>query len=80
MHETTQTLNLIEQSLHDVKMTREDARYLLALELHSDACYLLMAAANRLSHQRSGSQGTIYSQVGLNIWPCPENCSFCYLG
>jgi biotin synthase len=39
-----------------------------------------MAAAHRVSRSRSGGRGTVYSQVGLNVWPCPENCSFCYLG
>lgn len=39
-----------------------------------------MSAANRFSHQVAQGRGTIYSQVGINVWPCPENCDFCYLG
>lgn len=77
----TAATQYILDKLHErAQMIRDEALYLLGLPLHSDDCYLLMAAANRFSHQRSQSRGTIYSQVGINVWPCPENCDFCYLG
>ena len=74
------TQRILDKALDGGRMTRVEGLYLLGVPLHSDDCYLLMAAANRLSHQRSQSRGTIYSQVGINFWPCPENCDFCYLG
>ncbi len=74
------TQYILDKALDGGQMTREEALHLLGLPLHSDDCYLLMAAANRFSHQRAQSRGTIYSQVGINVWPCPENCDFCYLG
>lgn len=77
---TVATRYILDKTLDGGLMTRAEALYLLGLPLHSDDCYLLMSAANRLSHQRSNSRGTIYSQVGINVWPCPENCDFCYLG
>lgn len=76
----TVTQTILAKIQHHEPMTRTEALYLLGLPLHSDDCYLLMAAANRLSQQSSHSRGTIYSQVGINVWPCPENCDFCYLG
>jgi len=76
--ETTQ--KILDKLFDGGQMTPAEALALLALPLHSDDCYRLMSAANRLSHARSHSCGTIYSQVGINVWPCPENCDFCYLG
>jgi biotin synthase len=77
---TRVTQRILDKAQDGGQMTQEEALYLLGLPLHSDDCYLLMSAANRFSHQRSKSCGTIYSQVGINVWPCPENCDFCYLG
>lgn len=74
------TQHILERVLASEQMTRQEALYLMRLPIHSTDCYLLMSAANQLSHQRSHSRGTIYSQVGINVWPCPENCDFCYLG
>lgn len=75
---TTQTI--LDKAAAGEQLTQTDALHLLNTPLHSDDCYLVMSAANRLSRQRSQSRGTIYSQVGINVWPCPENCDFCYLG
>lgn len=80
MSVTAPTQYILEKVADGGRMTREEALDLLNLPLHSDDCYLLMATANRFSHQRAQSHGTIYSQVGINVWPCPENCDFCYLG
>jgi len=73
------TRQILEQALGGENLQRADALQLMAVPIHSDDCYALMAAANRFSHQQAGSRGTVYSQVGINVWPCPENCNFCYL-
>ncbi|MCE7982666.1 MAG: radical SAM protein [Caldilinea sp. CFX5] len=77
---TATTQSILDKVTDGGRMSRDEALYLLGLPLHSDDCYLLMAAANRFSHTQAQSRGTIYSQVGINVWPCPENCDFCYLG
>lgn len=69
----------IDKALDGAALTRADALVLMEAQLNSDDCYALMAAANRLTHQLAEGRGTIYSQVGINVWPCPENCDFCYL-
>lgn len=56
------TQSIVEKSADGQPLTRADALSLLALPLHSDDCYLLMAAANRFSPQRAQSRGTIYCQ------------------
>jgi biotin synthase len=80
MRVVEKTQSVLDRALAGEDLTWEEACWLVGLPLHSADCYALMAAANRFTHERSGSQGTIYSQIGINIWPCPENCTFCYLG
>src|SRR5258708_28936061 len=73
------TRRIVDRALDSEGMSRDDALLLMDLHLDSDDCYAVLAAANRFTHRESGSRGTVYSQVGINVWPCPENCDFCYL-
>jgi hypothetical protein len=77
---TAATETILERALDRVALGRDEALHLVRLDLDSEDCYALMAAANRFSRRKSGGRGTVYSQVGLNVWPFPENCTFCYLG
>lgn len=76
---TPTTHALLEKALARIDLSWDDARHLLALDVNSDDAYALLAAANRYTWQQSGGRGAVYSQVGLNVWPCSENCDFCYL-
>jgi len=80
MSERPEIRAILDRALGGEHLGRHDALALMAVDLHSDDCYALMGAANRLTHRLTGGQGTVYSQVGVNVWPCPENCDFCYLG
>jgi biotin synthase len=80
MRVTATTQTTLDRALAGEDLTWDEALWLMGLPVHSADCYALMATANRFTHERSGSRGTVYSQVGINIWPCPENCAFCYLG
>ncbi len=71
---------ILDSALDEKALRREDSLRLLSVDVNSNDCDAIMAAANRLTHRLTDSRGTIYSQVGINIWPCPENCNFCYLG
>jgi len=77
---STATARILDKSDEGDRLSRDDAFHLMSLNIHSDDCYALMAAANQLTHRLTNSRGVIYSQVGINVWPCPENCNFCYLG
>ena len=74
------TARILDKSDDGDRLSRDDALHLMGLDIHSDDCYALMAAANQFTHLLTNSRGVIYSQVGINVWPCPENCNFCYLG
>jgi len=76
---TAATQRILDKALGRERLTRDEALHLMDLHVNSDDCYATMGAANSFSHAHAGSRGTVYSQVGINIWPCPENCNFCYL-
>lgn len=61
-------------------MSAEEALELLTLPDGSAELDQLLDAAAAMSRSTSHGVGTIYSQIGINVWPCPENCDFCYLG
>ena len=58
---------------------RDEALTLMALPLHSNEAYALMAAANRMSRERFGVKGENHFHIGVNVAPCPLNCGFCSL-
>ena len=60
-------------------ISEEDALRLLSVELHSREVYALMETANRMSRRRFGDKGEIHFHIGLNVEPCPKDCSFCSL-
>jgi len=74
------TRTILDKALDGGQVTRDEALWLARLDVNSEDSYAVMAAANHMSRQKTGARGTVYSQVGINIWPCPENCNFCYLG
>jgi biotin synthase len=60
-------------------ISREEAVFLLGLNLHSEEAYAVMETANRLSREQFKGKGEIHFHIGLNVGPCYFNCSFCSL-
>jgi biotin synthase len=58
-------------------LTREEILYLLGIDPHSMEGGLIMAAANSITRTASKGQAEVHAQIGLNLSPCPNNCSFC---
>lgn len=58
---------------------RASALELMHLELHSRETYALMETANRMTREQFGDKGENHLHIGVNIEPCPFNCSFCSL-
>lgn len=58
---------------------RDEALYLMALPLGSKETYALMEAADYLSRETFQNKGERHFHIGLNVAPCPLNCSFCSL-
>lgn len=58
-------------------MTRDEIIYLLKINYRSVDGGFIMAAANEINRAASQGIAEVHAQIGLNLSPCPNNCSFC---
>ena len=71
--------DIFSKALEYASLTREDALHLMTIPLYSEACYQLMATADRMSKEQFGFKGENHFHIGLNVEPCPLDCLFCSL-
>jgi biotin synthase len=71
----------IEETIHRVfgghSPKREEILHLLRIDPHSLDGGFIMASANTLSRRVCLGRAEVHAQIGLNLSPCPNNCSFC---
>jgi len=60
-------------------VSRAEAMALMHLDTHSREAYALMQTADAMSRRQFGRKGENHLHIGLNVAPCPMNCSFCSL-
>ena len=60
-------------------ISRDEALALMHIELQSREAYALMETANQMSRSRFANKGERHLHIGLNVEPCPMDCSFCSL-
>ncbi len=70
--------NILEKALDD-GISRDEAKTLIHMTLHSKETYALMETADRLSRDTFGLKGENHLHIGINLEPCPLNCRFCSL-
>src|SRR4030066_1850864 len=58
-------------------ITREEILSLLRIDPHSMEGGFIMTAANSMTRAASKGKAEVHAQIGLNLSPCPNNCSFC---
>ncbi len=58
---------------------REEALVLMNIGLNSRETYALMQTADRMSREQFDGKGENHLHIGVNISPCPFDCSFCSL-
>ena len=58
-------------------LTREEIVYLLNSKHKSLDEGFIIAAANVINRMVSKGKAEVHAQIGLNLSPCPNNCSFC---
>lgn len=76
-----QNIEGILDKAHDGKhISRDDALELMRIDEKSDEMYALMSTANAMTRARVNNTGEVYAQIGINNWPCPKNCKFCFFG
>ncbi len=72
---------IIEKALSNKPIERDEALTLLnRVDVNSLEMGLLCSAADRLTRQRFGNIGEVFSQVGLNYAHCSLECGFCSFG
>ncbi len=68
---------ILKKSLDGISLSRDEIASMFRIPLFSDESALLLAASRRKSASASNNLSEVHAQVGLNIAPCPKNCSFC---
>jgi biotin synthase len=58
-------------------LTRDEIVYLLSIDHKSSGAGFIMDAANVINRIASKGKAEVHAQIGLNLSPCPNNCSFC---
>jgi biotin synthase len=69
--------DLVGKAFGGYLLRKEEILHLLAIDLFSLEAGLIIAAANILNRKASQGKAEVHAQVGLNLSPCPNNCSFC---
>jgi len=72
--------DIVRRSEAGERLTRDEARRLLAPDLAAEAVQRLYAAADRRMRQIAGNRGRIWAAIGVDATPCPRNCRFCSHG
>jgi len=57
--------------------TANDILTLLKVEPHSVDAGFVMGCADEINRKASKGKAEVHAQIGLNLSPCPNNCSFC---
>ena len=58
-------------------LTRDEILFLLGINPHSPDAGLVMAAADAINRVACENKAEVHAQIGVNLSPCPKNCSFC---
>lgn len=68
---------IVKSSLDGAALTKEEIASLFLVQLFTRESAMILAAARKMSEKAGNSLAEVHAQVGLNIAPCPKNCSFC---
>jgi len=71
--------NILTKAADSEGIDREEAMLLMSLELGGREMYALMETANELSRSHFHLKGENHLHIGIDVAPCPMNCSFCSL-
>jgi biotin synthase len=69
--------DIVSKVLDGISLTRDEIIRLLKIRPHSMDAGLIMTAANTINRTASKGKAEVHAQIGLNLSPCPNNCSFC---
>jgi len=70
----------LDKALSEQDINTTEAITLLEINNESFDMYALASAANTLTRRQFGNRGEVWAQLGLSLYPCPQNCKFCFFG
>ena len=68
---------MVSNVLNGHLLTREEIFSLLQIPRRSVDARYVMASADGITRAASHGKAEVHAQIGLNLSPCPNNCSFC---
>ena len=72
--------HILDKALDRQELSREEALELMKIDERSPEIYALISTGKILSREQFGDVGEVHAQVGINNWPCPKNCKYCFFG
>jgi biotin synthase len=69
--------DILDKALDDAVLSREEILEILRIPLPSLEAGMVMASGDFLTREACGGRAEVHAQVGLNLSPCPNDCSFC---
>jgi biotin synthase len=58
-------------------LSANDISFLFKVEPHSVDAGFVMGSADEINRKTSKGKAEVHAQIGLNLSPCPKNCTFC---
>ncbi|WP_373499878.1 radical SAM protein [Desulfococcus sp.] len=74
-----QIAEILKKGADFAGITRDEALLLMKQDLHTREVCALMQTADQMSREQFGGKGENHLHIGVNIEPCPFDCSFCSL-
>jgi biotin synthase len=68
---------IVKKSLDGAHLKESEISSLFQVPLFSEESAIIISASRKKSEVASKGLSEVHAQVGLNIAPCPNNCSFC---
>jgi biotin synthase len=69
--------DIVSKAFDGYSLTRDEILYLLCINHKPSGAGIIMNAANVINRIVSKGKAEVHAQIGLNLSPCPNNCSFC---
>ncbi|MBW2108566.1 MAG: radical SAM protein [Deltaproteobacteria bacterium] len=73
----SKVVDLINRVCDGHFLTEDEIICLLGAKAHSPEAGFIMGASDALNRKASDNLAEIHAQIGVNLSPCPRNCTFC---
>lgn len=71
---------ILNRVLEDTPPTREECIYLLGFHESTPEATFTRGVANDIARRKNGNTALVFGQIGLELFPCEEDCKFCSFG